>query len=282
MTGDREPAALGGASPAAIGSLSGTEFKTCCADGYSRDVVALLLGESFHPGGSRLTRRLADRLGLRPARRVLDVASGPGSTARLLAAEYRVRVEGIDLAAATVARATAAAECAGLGDTVRFRCADAEAIPFEDGAFDAVVCECALCLFPDKSRAAAEFARMLRPGGRVGITDVTVSGSGLPPELTDLVSHIACIADARPAAAYADLLTGAGLRVTLTEHHDRAVATMLDHIEARLTLLRITAPAPLAERGMTRSVISRYLHIARDAVTEGHLGYALITAEKPH
>ncbi|WP_306362762.1 hypothetical protein [Nocardia sp. CC227C] len=57
---------------------------------------------------------------------------------------------------------------------------------------------------------------------------------------------------------------------------------MLDHIEARLFLLRITAPALLAEQGISRSAISRYLRVARDAVTDGRLGYALVTAEKPH
>ena len=47
------------------------------------DAVALLLGVSYHPGGLALTRRLAAALDLRPGQRVIDVASGPGATARL-------------------------------------------------------------------------------------------------------------------------------------------------------------------------------------------------------
>ena len=50
-----------------------------------------------------------------------------------------------------------------------------------------VVCECAFCTFPDKSRAAAEFARVLRSGGRVGISDLTRSGE-LPGELDGLLA----------------------------------------------------------------------------------------------
>ena len=72
-------------------------IKACCADACSRHIVALLLGDSFHPGGAALTRRLADRLGLNSAgelRRVADIAAGPGATARLLASEYRVTVDG--------------------------------------------------------------------------------------------------------------------------------------------------------------------------------------------
>ena len=54
---------------------------------------------------------------------------------------------------------------------VRFHLGDAERLPLPDNTFDALVCECAFCTFPDKATAAAEFARVLRPGGRVGIAD---------------------------------------------------------------------------------------------------------------
>ena len=64
--------------------------KACCAAVYEHDVVALVLGESYHPGGLDLTRRLARLLELRPAQRVLDVASGPGTTAFLFADEFGV------------------------------------------------------------------------------------------------------------------------------------------------------------------------------------------------
>ncbi|KZM74663.1 class I SAM-dependent methyltransferase [Nocardia terpenica] len=257
------------------------DIKTCCVQAYERDAVALLLGDSYHPGGARLTRRLADRLALRPGQRVLDIACGPGATAVLLAAEYGVEVEGIDLAAPILARAEAAVEAAGLTGRVRFQHADSEATPFAAGVFDAVVCECALCLFPDKPRAASEFARVLRPGGRLGITDVTVADSGLPAELTDLAAHIACIADARPVTGYLDLLAAAGLRVTTVDHHDTAITTMIDHIQARLNLLRITAPEALTAANLTPTAAVPYVRAARRAVTDGRLGYALIVAEKP-
>ncbi|WP_238847233.1 DVU_1556 family methyltransferase [Nocardia arthritidis] len=261
-----------------VGPLPPDAMKACCADAYSRDVVALLLGGSYHPGGISLTRRLADRLGLHPGRRILDVACGIGTTARILATEYDAQVDGIDLGEPTLTRARTAA--AGLADRVRFHHGDAESIPFPDNTFDTLVCECALCLFPDKARAAAEFARVLRPGGRIGITDVTIDESGLPAELTDLTAHVACIADARPASAYIELLDTAGLRVMTAENHDWAVTTMLGHIEARLALLRTTAPEQLADTGLDRATTTRYLRSARQAVANGRLGYTMIVAEK--
>lgn len=254
------------------------QIKACCAASYGSDAVALLLGESYHPGGLALTRRMADRLRLREGRRVLDVAAGPGATARLLAAEHGVMVDGVDLGESTVERAR---EASGPPGRVRFHVGDAERIPLPDSTFDAVVCECAFCTFPDKAAAAAEIARVLRPGGRVGITDVTVATGGLPPELTTLAAWVACIADARPLSEYSAILARAGLRTVHTETHDQAIARMIDEIDARLRLLRMTAPARLTDTGVDVPAVLRYTGLARQAVADGLIGYALLVAEKP-
>ncbi|MGH3681021.1 MAG: class I SAM-dependent methyltransferase, partial [Natronosporangium sp.] len=167
------------------GTGAAEQIKSCCATAYSSDLVAMLLGPAYHPGGLALTRRLAGQLDLRPGQRVLDVASGRGATARLLTTEYGVDVTGIDLSPANVDHATGAAtDLPG----VRFQVGDAERLPVPTAAVDAVVCECAFCTFPDKPTAAAELARVLRPGGRVGISDVVAEPGRLPPELTGLAA----------------------------------------------------------------------------------------------
>ncbi|MGH9009234.1 MAG: methyltransferase domain-containing protein [Acidimicrobiia bacterium] len=128
-------------------------LKACCTAAYEHDLVALLLGESYHPGGLDLTRHLARALDLRPGRRVLDVAAGPGATACLLAAEFGVDVDGIDLGAASVERARATGSDRGLDGRVHFQLGDAEHLPFDDATFDVVICECAWCTFPHKATA---------------------------------------------------------------------------------------------------------------------------------
>ncbi|WP_406175880.1 class I SAM-dependent methyltransferase [Streptomyces sp. NBC_00996] len=261
-------------------SAPSDELKACCAAGYSSDVVALLLGDSYHPGGAALTRRLADALGTEPDRRVLDVASGRGTTALLLADAYRCRVDGVDYASSNTALAQGAAQAAGLAERTAFVTGDAEQLPYADCLFEAVVCECALCTFPDKAQAATEFARVLKPGGRVGITDVTAAPDRLPSELTGLAARIACIADARPLAEYAAILAAAGLRTVRTEHHDHAMIRMIDQIEARLNLLRLTAPGRFAGTGVDLDGAPPVLAAARAAVADGTLGYALLIAEK--
>lgn len=257
------------------------EAKACCAAAYSSDVVRLVLGESYHPGGLGLTRRLAGLVGPAAGARVLDVASGPGATALLLAREHAVQVDGVDLAAASVAGAAQAASAAGLAAQVRFTRGDAERIPFEDGTFDAAICECAFCTFPDKPTAAAELARVLRPGGRVGISDVTVDRDRLSPELGSLAAWVACIADARPAEEYAAILAAAGLRTVLVERHDQALVAMVEQVEARLVALRLAAGSSPTLAGVDWDHALRLTRLARQAVTDGNAGYALLVAEKP-
>jgi arsenite methyltransferase len=253
--------------------------KSCCAAVYGVDLVALFLGESYHPGGAELTRHLAEALSLHAGERVLDVASGIGTTALLLAAERDVDVLGVDLGASQVARARDRAAAAGLGGRARFGVGDAERLPVEDGGFDAVVCECAFCTFPDKATAAAELARVLRPGGKVGITDVALDPTRLHEELQSLAGWVACLADARPVGQYVELLGGAGLETTYTESHDDALARMVEQIDARLVAFRM-AKLPALE-GIDFDAARERTALAAQAVRDGIAGYSLLIAQKP-
>jgi len=254
------------------------DVKLCCATAYQHDAVALILGESYHPGGLDLTRRLGRAIELRPGERVLDIASGPGTTAFLLASEFDVEVDGVDLGDLTVAKANATAASEGIADRVRFHHGDAERIPLPDASVEAVVCECAFCTFPDKKTAASEMARVLEPGGRVGITDVTLDPARLDAGLRTLAGWVACLADARPVAEYVELLAGAGLTLTKAEPHDDALARMIEQIEARLVAFRM-AKVPALENIDFDAARERAALAAR-AVREGIAGYSLLVAEK--
>jgi ubiquinone/menaquinone biosynthesis C-methylase UbiE len=161
---------------------------------------------------------------------------------------------------------------------VRFHLGDAERIPLPDASVDAVVCECAFCTFPDKTTAASEMARVLKPGGKVGITDVALDPARLDAELRTLAGWVACIADARPVAQYVEMLGAAGLEVTMTEAHDDALAEMVDQIDARLRAFRI-AKVPALESVDFDAALERAWLAAR-AVADGIAGYSLIVARK--
>lgn len=250
----------------------------CCADVYGSDLVALLLGESYHPGGLALTRRLARRLGLAWDAHVLDLAAGRGSTAMLLAEEFGVRVTGLDASPANVVLARGRADAAGLSGQVGFTVGHAAQLPFTGAAFDAVVVECALCTFQDKAGAAREIARVLRAGGKLGLTDVIAQPLELPDELKTVAAQVACIAGAMPLSGYEDLLGSAGLRVVQRERHDSALFRMIDQIESRLELVKMTMHADAARLGLDLERAPALLASARAAANAGSLGYGLLVA----
>jgi len=121
----------------------------------------------------------------------------------------------------------------GLGECVHFERADAERLPVPDAAFDAVICECAFCIFPNKTAAADEFVRVLRPGGQVALSDLT-RVQVLPKELDTLLAWIACVADARSIEGYTAYLQGAGLKVGYVEPHDEVLNELLQQVRTKL------------------------------------------------
>jgi arsenite methyltransferase len=262
-----------------LGPADAETVKSCCAAVYGSDLVALFLGDSYHPGGAALTRRLAEAIDLQPGQRVLDVASGIGTTAMLLAAEFGVDVLGVDLGDAQLGRARERAALAGLSDRVRFRRGDAERLPMGDSKFDAVLCECAFCTFPNKDIAAAELTRAVHPAGRVGITDVWLDPGQLDSELRGLAGRVACLADARPIPELIAIVERAGLTVTHAERHDEALLEAIDRVTARIRALRLL-DLPLLRRFNLARGISLAGRVAK-AVEDGDAGYVLLTATKP-
>ncbi len=123
--------------------------------GPYRDAFSSLTVQSVAP--------LLDAAAVREGARLLDVATGPGDVAAA-AARRGARVTGVDFAAAMVTLA------ASLHPGIEFRTGDAEALPFESGAFDAVVANFGMLHFARPDRAIAEAHRVLRPGGRFAFT----------------------------------------------------------------------------------------------------------------
>jgi arsenite methyltransferase len=246
--------------------------KACCAELYASEAVRWLLGDELHPGGERTTLRLADLAALETRERVVDVAAGPGVSARLLARTFGVRVVGVELAAATVERARR--ETAD--DRIRFVCGDAEALPLADETFDVVLSECSLCTFPDKRRAVAEMARVARPGGRIAIADVTADPGALPERLRTAAAAVACVADAREEHGYVELLEAAGCDMVARERRDHDLLAMLDRVEARLRVARMLA-TPGEQRERVREAVE-LVRLAQTEVRRGTLGYVLLVA----
>ncbi|MFV2013416.1 MULTISPECIES: SAM-dependent methyltransferase [unclassified Micromonospora] len=127
----------------------------------------------------RLTRKAADSLRLRPGERLLDVGCGLGAPAIQLASEYGVRVTGVNFSVGQIAEAQARAEKAGLTGQVSFRSINFSALDFTDGSFDAMVAMESLVYVNDLVEALRGLHRVLRPGGRLAVTEPTREGLGV-------------------------------------------------------------------------------------------------------
>ncbi len=261
--------------------MTNEAVKSCCATLYESDYVRLLLGDSFHPGGVQLTSRLGEVLQLTPNARVLDVASGKGTSAIHLAETFGCTVVGVDFGQENVREANEIAVSKALSARVRFQQGDAERLPFEDASFDAIICECAFCTFPDKPTAAHEFARVLKPGGRVGLSDLTRGAGELPKELDNLLAWVACIADAQPIDRYAEFLRGAGFQITCLEPHDEALTEMVNQMRMKLLGAEIMVGLKKIELpGVDFAQAKAMAAASLTAIQQGQLGYAIVAGVK--
>lgn len=254
--------------------------KQCCAAFYGSDFARLLLGDSFHPGGTRLTERLGTLLDLTPRSSVLDVAVGRGTSAFHLAKVFSCHVTGVDLSEDNVRSATTEAEQLGLTDRVSFQLGDAERLPFDDGTFDAVVCECAFCTFPSKPAAAKEFFRVLKPAGQIGLSDLTRTEEPIPG-LEGLLSWIACIGDASPVERYTLHLQQAGFEIQTVEDHSDALVEMVRQIQGKLLGAEIMVGLKKIDLpGVDFATGRQFAQAALRAADDRALGYAVIGARK--
>jgi ubiquinone/menaquinone biosynthesis C-methylase UbiE len=135
--------------------------------------------DEFHVRGREATHELGAHLGLRQADVVLDVGSGLGGASRQLAMAYKCQITGIDLTDEYCQVAAALVSRVGLSDRVRYQQGNALAMPFADNSFDVAYTQHVAMNISDKAGLYREVARVLKPGGRLGIYDL-LQGEGGP------------------------------------------------------------------------------------------------------
>jgi ubiquinone/menaquinone biosynthesis C-methylase UbiE len=192
-------------------------FATASTDGMEA-YDGSLVGPVFGPWGEYLL----DVLAVQPGERLLDVATGPGTVARLASARLGPagHVLATDLSAAMLAIAAAKGTVSN-GSPIEYRLSPAAPLAAPGGSFDVACCQQGLQFFPDRHDALAEMRRALRPGGRIGLA-VWAGIETCPPwaALRDAIAEVMGPEEAERFArgpwglhdppALADMVTAAG------------------------------------------------------------------------
>jgi arsenite methyltransferase len=150
---------------------------------------------------------------LKEGETVLDLGSGGGIDVFLAAERVgsKGKVVGVDMTEEMVRKAREMALKHGF-ENVEFRLGDIEDLPIEDGSIDVVISNCVINLAPDKERVFREAYRVLKPGGRIMISDIVIEGELSKEDKESLEAWAGCVAGALEKGQYLALIERAGFR----------------------------------------------------------------------
>lgn len=216
------------------------DLLACCAEVYGHPLARWLLGDSMHPGGLALTGKLAGLVDLGPHCRVLDLGSGRGATAVYLARTVGCRVIGVTPEASGVAAGREVARQQGVAGLVEFVRGDWGQAPLRNGSFEVVFAECVLSILPDQKASLQRCHSLLKEGGCLGLSDVTVNGL-LPPELDPLLANAGCLGGALSLEWYRCLAEAVGFQVKSSQDLPEVASEFLREISGKLLLAEADA-----------------------------------------
>ena len=165
---------------------------------------------------------------------VVDLGCGTGTTALMLARDFNLQVSGVDLSAANIERAIERTDTNSAA--VKFMQADAQKLPFEDNEFDGILAECSFSLFADQAAVLAEIKRVLKPGGKLAITDMAIGGP-LPADIAEIISPWTCLVDAIDEQIYAQRFVAAGFEIQVIADESDSLTNLIHLLKRKLLLL---------------------------------------------
>ena len=240
------------------------------------------IGHTKHVGGWKSTQEIAAMCRLEPGQELLYVGSGSGIAAIQLAQTYGCKVMGVDLLESMVAAAKVWATERGMAETVEFRVADAQSLPFPDDRFDVLLCESVNVFVPDLRKAASEYVRVVKPGGFVGLNKSVWYTT--PPEQGEKLMRELTGQRLRRAEEWVDMLHGAGL----VEIQDRTYpVVMRDEMRSQFGFLSTAEYLRILGRAIksiftdpaTRDMMRLALREPRSAYA--YMGYGLYVGKVP-
>ena len=208
-------------------------------DGAEGDLWELVMGEQIHIGGFASSMDLAERAGVGPGMKGIDLCCCNGAGMRFLTRFRNVdSMHGVDATETVVKRVIERSAAEGLGDRIGVTQADVCDSGLPDGGADFVWGEDAWCYVVDKPKLIAEAVRLVKPGGTIAFTDWVEGSAGLSTEEAERFVKFMKFPSIQDVKGYSELLTANGAEIVTAEETDRFapyVDLYLDMLNKQLT-----------------------------------------------
>ncbi len=271
--------------------MADKEFQNAIAARYDAPMYRAMLevwGDQIHPGlfedgvetlydaSMRATARLAELAGVRRGSTVIETACGVGGTARYLASTFGCAVTATNISRGQLETAAAWTEGKPGANLIAYEFANFEDLPYGDAAFDVYWCQDALLYSTERDKAIAEAHRVLKPGGVIALSDLTVVGAprGETAKIVDGISK----AGLWSLDGYAKALAASGFEATATEDWSGHVLRSFDRIRDDIVAKKHKL-AGIAGMAEVEDTIGRYDNWCAGCRT-GHLGWGAVVGRK--
>ncbi len=208
----------------------------------------------------RTNRIMATKAGIESDTEVLDLGCGYGASAIFLAREYGCRVVGQNISEKELSLAAQRAAEAGVDTHVRFEYGDFHNIPSEDASFDAIWSQEAFLHGADKLRILRECRRVLRPGGRILISDLLVAGDVSPEDREKIYERVRS-PEMWDFPDYRQALDDAGFAINVEEDWSANVAPTYSSVLEQLKAQRHALAGVVPEEQLDRTVSALQLWV---------------------
>jgi arsenite methyltransferase len=236
----------------------------CCCGASKVDEISSMIGYSMEelksvPEGANLGLGCGNPVALaslREGETVLDLGSGAGLDSFLAANAVGEtgRVIGVDMTHEMLEKARENARRGGY-DNVEFRLGEIENLPVADASADAIISNCVINLSPDKAGVFREAFRVLKPGGRLMLSDIVLEGE-LPEAIRQsAAAYVGCVSGAMQREEYIRLIQEAGFEEVEVESAEYPLKMMFDDETAEATMADLDL-SPEEMEGLERVVIS--------------------------
>ena len=243
-------------------------------------------GITKHMGGQRATRELVELCHLDQNKSLLVIGCGIGSSLIYIVRQFGCRITAVDISEGMIAKAEERIKKHEMDGKIILKVADAQKIPFENNSFDAAVCESVTAFLPDKQKGLREYVRVTRPGGYVGINEVTWTKEPTP-DLEEYARTIMAGAKFLDAEGWISLLIGAGLedlvvvsgKLKLSDQfiEEMRLSDMSDRLKAMGRFIKGLFKNP-AYRKFSQQILSKPGMMFKFT---SHIGHGLYVGRKP-